>query len=280
MVGGESTLLGGLASCARKTRIGESIARRPRRPRRGIGLVTKVFAVADWLTCEKDANRGKHRTEDTEATEGDGLVAKVFCWTWWLTCEKDANRGKHRTEDTEVTEWGLGWWRKSFAGGWLTGEKDANRGKHRTEAQRSRRGIGLVAKVFCWARWLTCEKDANRGKHRTEVTEATEGDWVGGESLLLDAVAHVRERRESGKASHGGHGGHGGGLGWWRKVFCVGEVGLTWRERARIGESIARRTRRSRRGIGLVAKIFSRRHVAHVRRTVRRREKSGREELI
>jgi hypothetical protein len=45
--------------------------------------------------------KGKHRTEVTEATEGDweGTLGKS-----WLACENYAEGGKHRTGITEATE--------------------------------------------------------------------------------------------------------------------------------------------------------------------------------
>jgi hypothetical protein len=60
-------------------------------------------------------------------------------------------------------------------------------------------------------------KRANRG---SIARRSRRLDWVGGESSLLDGLAHVREGRESGKASHGGHGGHGGWIGLVAKVLC------------------------------------------------------------
>jgi hypothetical protein len=60
----------------------------------------------------------------------------------------------------------------------------------------------------------------------------------------------VREPGAIGKASHRGHRGHGGGWGWWTK-FLLRRGGLGARTK-RNWESIAQRSRRSRRGIGLV----------------------------
>jgi hypothetical protein len=60
------------------------------------------------LRCEYDSPRGKHRTEVTEATEGndwDGgceisRVGRRHCFGARMTREG----GKHRTEVTEATE--------------------------------------------------------------------------------------------------------------------------------------------------------------------------------
>jgi hypothetical protein len=55
----------------------------------------------------------------------------------------------------------------------------------------------------------------------TEETEATEGDWIGGEKLFGVNLGLRFENRRMGKASHGGHGGHGGGLGLVAKSSSV-----------------------------------------------------------
>jgi hypothetical protein len=60
--------------------------------------------VTRRLQGENCANRGKHRTEDTEVTEGDQRIREEALLTRQLQGENCANRGKHRTEDTEVTE--------------------------------------------------------------------------------------------------------------------------------------------------------------------------------
>ena len=89
-----------------------SIAQRSRRSQRGIEAGRrKVIWWSVWFLGEKDALRGEHRTEVTEATE-EGLRIeagrrKVIWWTVWFLGEKDALRGEHRTEVTEVTEGGL-----------------------------------------------------------------------------------------------------------------------------------------------------------------------------
>jgi hypothetical protein len=59
----------------------------------------------------------------------------------------------------------------------------------------------------------------------------------------------VRETGEMGRASHRGHGGHRGGWDWWGKRFG-GHRGFRC-EKQRNRESIAQRSRRSQRGIGI-----------------------------
>jgi hypothetical protein len=114
---------------------------------------------------EKRANRGKHRTEVTEVTEGETACVRGFRWTWVMG-EKHANPGKHRTEVTEATE----------------GE------------------TALCVRGFRWTTWLMGEKHANPGKHRTEVTEvteATEGERdVVDERVWWTSVADGREKSE------------------------------------------------------------------------------------
>ena len=56
------------------------------------------------LQGENCANRGKHRTEVTEVTEGEPEDRGEALLTRRLQGENCANRGKHRTEVTEVTE--------------------------------------------------------------------------------------------------------------------------------------------------------------------------------
>ena len=169
------------------------------------------------VVCVRErAQRGKHRTEVTEATEGD--------LGWWTKCTwvkivgsgaGTRQRGKHRTEVTEATEGDLGWWTNALGSRSLAlGAGTRAKGKASHRGHGGHRGeIGLVDE---WA-WVTSlasvREHAQRGKHRTEVTEATEGElgrWANG---LGDIVASVREPRAKGKASHRGHGGHRGGLG-------------------------------------------------------------------
>jgi hypothetical protein len=77
------------------------------------------------------------------------------------------------------------------------------------------RGIGFGGRgSFGGQRWLPCGIRA-RGKHRTEVTEATEGDW-----------------------------------GWWTRE--LGWTALASVREYAPGESIAQRSRRPQRGLGLV----------------------------
>jgi 3-hydroxyacyl-[acyl-carrier-protein] dehydratase len=76
---------------------------------------------------EKDAKSGKASHGGHGGHGGDDFG----WWTPGLQGEKGANWGKHRTEDTEATEGigDFGWWTPG-----LQGEKDANWGKHRTYA--------------------------------------------------------------------------------------------------------------------------------------------------
>ena len=92
-------------------RNGESIAQRSRRSQRGDwGWWPGIRSATTWcLGGENPAQRGKHRTEVTEVTEGGfGLVVRIRSATTWRLGENRAQRGKHRTEVTEVTEGGFG----------------------------------------------------------------------------------------------------------------------------------------------------------------------------
>ena len=63
---------GGLG--ARTRRNGESIAQRSRR---GLGLVDEISSAEGRPGCENQAQRGKHRTEVTEVTEGDWVGGRL-----------------------------------------------------------------------------------------------------------------------------------------------------------------------------------------------------------
>jgi hypothetical protein len=91
--------------------------------------------------------------------------------------EKRADRGKHRTEVTEGTEGELGLVAGAFCG--QRGFRAGNVLIRESIARRSRRGIGVGGGgFFCGQRGFWA---GNRGKHRTEVTEGTEeGTGVGG----------------------------------------------------------------------------------------------------
>jgi hypothetical protein len=59
-----------LASEREKSAIGESIAQRPQRSQRGIGVTgQKILSVTPWLPGEKQAQRGKVRRIRNERVE-------------------------------------------------------------------------------------------------------------------------------------------------------------------------------------------------------------------
>ena len=95
------------------------------------------------LLGEKRTRRGEHRTEVTEATEGDfgAMVRAGFGWLSSLLGGKHTFRREHRTEVTEATErgfWGrwseraLGGRRRFWAGNTRFGESIAQRSGERT----------------------------------------------------------------------------------------------------------------------------------------------------
>ena len=174
----------------KRTRRGESIAQRSQRPQRGIlgAMVRAGFGWSSSLLGEKHAYRREHRTEVTEATEGDfGAMVRA----------------------------GFGW-SSSLLGGKHThfGESIAQR------SRRPQRGIlgAMVRAGFGWSSSLLGGKHTLRREHRTEVTEVTEGDFRGdgASGLWADVVTFGRETRVSERASHRGHRGHREGiLGRW-----------------------------------------------------------------
>jgi hypothetical protein len=111
--------------------------------------------------------------------------------------------------------------RKDFDGQRGFRARNADWGKHRTEVTEVTEGEpALWTRGFGGHRWLMGEKHADWGKHRTEVTEVTEG----GTGVVDERV-------------------------WWTSVADGRETrGL---------ESIARRLRRSQRGIGVMGERLS-----------------------
>jgi hypothetical protein len=88
---------------------------------------------------------GKHRTEDTEVTEGDlGSWTRELGERRWLPHENCVKRGKHRTEVTEVTEVDLGARAEGVSQQFLT-DRYCCRRKHRRElAKRQFIGLGCI----------------------------------------------------------------------------------------------------------------------------------------
>ena len=130
------------------------------------------------LWARKTIQMREHRTEVTEATEGDG-----GCAGGWLAgqhglwARKTIQMREHRTEVTEATEGDGG-----CAGGGLVDSMASGRERRSTSesiARRSRRpregwgmrGWRVGGQLGLWAR-----KTIQMREHRTEVTEATEGD--------------------------------------------------------------------------------------------------------
>jgi hypothetical protein len=75
-------------------------------------LVGELILVdVSGLPGEGHANRGKHRTEVTEATEGDWVGGElILVDVSGLPGEGHANWGKHRTEGIGI------WWANAFGG--------------------------------------------------------------------------------------------------------------------------------------------------------------------
>jgi hypothetical protein len=143
----------------------------------------------------------------------------------------------------ETSAWrGFGWT------GWLLGGKRAlgkashrGHGGHRGELELwARKALGGQAGF-----WAGNERIGEGIAQRSRRSQR--GNWRRGrERLWVDRVASWREPRAVGKASHRGHGGHRGESASWMRGF--GGQGGVWAGTARIGESIAQRSRRSQRG--------------------------------
>ncbi len=136
--------------------------------------------------------RGRHRTEVTEVTEGGGCSTNTIGWTLVVSVREHAYGERHRTEVTEVTEGGgcstnaLGWTLVASVREHAYGEGIAQR------SRRSQRGRlvdecawvdtgGFRAGTRVWER------------HRTEVTEVTEGGGCSTNTIGWTLVVSVRE---------------------------------------------------------------------------------------
>jgi hypothetical protein len=128
------------------------------------------------LPRSRTMRRGKHRTEVTEATEGDGGGGRRLRGEHLgVRCENDAKR--------KASHGGHG----GHGGDWVAVDE------------------GSVANILA-----SGARTMRIGKHRTEVTEATEGiGWRWTKAPWRTSWRQVREHANR-KASHGGHGGHGG----------------------------------------------------------------------
>jgi hypothetical protein len=177
----------------------------------------EILSVVSWASGREISFRGKHRTEVTEATEGDlGWVAKILSVTAWTFVREIGATEKHRTEVTEATE-GIGVGGQNSIGGSVgvctrnqVQQKASHRGhrghggglgvggqnsiggrvgvwaRNRCNRKASHRGhrgrIEVGSQKFYWRqRGRPGEKSNPRGKHRTEVAE---GDWVRWSKIL------------------------------------------------------------------------------------------------
>jgi hypothetical protein len=121
-------------------------------------------SVGVW--ARNQSPRGKHRTEVTEATEGDlGYWPKFYRWQRERLGEKSDATEKHRTEVTEATEGDLGlvakfyWWQLR-----RLGEKSGATESIAQRGRRPQRGIGLVAKILSVAAWAFGREIKSKGK--------------------------------------------------------------------------------------------------------------------
>jgi hypothetical protein len=120
-VGGQNSIGGSVGVWARNQLSGESIAQRSQRPQRGIwGGWPKFYRWQRGPPGEKSGAAEKHRTEVTEATEGDsGGWPKFYRWQRGPLGEKSGATEKHRTE---VAEGDWVWWSKILsATAWASG---------------------------------------------------------------------------------------------------------------------------------------------------------------
>ena len=152
---------------------------------------------------------------------------------------------------------GSGWWVKLLSGtlcSWVRESREE--GKHRTEVTEVTEGDRVGGRNFCREHCGLGARNTRRGKASHRGHEGHRGGSGWWAKLLSGTLwPGVRESREGGKASHRGHGGHRGGSGWWVKLLS-GTRALGCENHAK-RESIAQRSWRSQRGIGLVHSIVS-----------------------
>ena len=104
-------------------------------------------------------------------------MEEVLWWTAWLLDGKNAHRGKHRTEVTEATEGMEAAWKRFFGGqpGFWAGKRASAKASHRGHGGHRGgwrlHGEGSLVDNLAFGR-----ENGHPGKHRTEVAEATEGD--------------------------------------------------------------------------------------------------------
>ena len=178
-------------------------------------------------------DRGKHRTEVTEVTEGDwGLVAKAVQWTLAASGREARDRGKHRTEVTEVTEGGLGIGGESCSvdtRGFKARSTRQGKASHRGH-RGHRGGLRLVAKAVQWTLAASGEKHATGESIAQRSQRSQRGIGIGGESCSVDARGFKARSTRQGKASHRGH---RGGLGIGGESCSVDARGFKARRRDR-----------------------------------------------
>jgi hypothetical protein len=131
-------------------------------------------------------------------------------------------------------------------------------GKHRTEATEG--GWDWWRKLLVNA-GLPVREPGEWGKHRTEVTEATEGDWDWWRKLFSERWGFQCENQANGEsiAQRSRRPQRGIGIGG---ESCLVNAGASSARTQANGESIAQR---SQRGLGLVAKAVSERRASSAR---------------
>ncbi len=185
-------LLGG------KTRIRESIAQRSRRPQRGWRLHGEGSLVDSLASGREKRASGKASHRGHGGHRGDGgCMEEVLWWTAWLLDGKNAHRGKHRTEVTEATEGMEAAWRRFFGGqlGFWTGKTRIGE----SIAQRSRRPQrGMEA---AWRRFFGGQLGFWAGKRASwKASHRGRGGHRGG--LKLDGGRFFDGQCGSGREKH------------------------------------------------------------------------------
>jgi hypothetical protein len=109
----------------------------------GLGRVAKILSVASWafvreIRCNRKASHRGHRGH----RGGFGVGGQILSVASGRLCEKSGATEKHRTEVTEATEGDWGWVTKILSvAAWASGREIKVQGE--SIAQRPQRGIGV-----------------------------------------------------------------------------------------------------------------------------------------
>ena len=215
--------------------------------RGGIGVGGQEFdRRQSWRLGENRAQRGKHRTEVTEVTEGGlGLVARNSIGDNMVFGRESGATGKasHRGHGGHRGGIGVGGQEFDRRQPWRLGENRAQRGKHRTEVTEvTEGGFGLVARNSIGDNHGVWARIGRNGESIAQRSRRSQrGDW--GRWPGIRSVTTMAAGRESGATGKASHRGHGGGIWVGGQEFDRRQHG-GWARIRRNGESIAQRSQR------------------------------------